>query len=76
VYRGANGSYALYEDDGVSQDYLRGRGSSFTRFLWNDRTKQLTIESGGPARSFNVQMLPENVTKSVKYAGQRMTVTF
>jgi len=76
VYRGANGSYSLYDDDGISQDYLRGRGSSFTRLAWNDRTKQLTFEGGAPARSFNVQMLPENVTKSVKYAGQRMTVTF
>jgi alpha-glucosidase/alpha-D-xyloside xylohydrolase len=76
VYRGANGTYSLYEDDGISQDYLRGRGSSFTRLSWNDRAKQLTFEGGAPARSFNVLMLPENVTKSVKYAGQRMTVTF
>jgi alpha-glucosidase/alpha-D-xyloside xylohydrolase len=76
VYRGANGSYSLYADDGISQDYLSGRGTSFTRMAWNDRTKQLTFEGGAPARAFNVQLLPENVTKAVKYGGQRLTVTF
>jgi hypothetical protein len=25
VYRGANGQYTLYEDDGISEDYLEGK---------------------------------------------------
>ena len=38
VYRGADGQYTLYEDDGISQEYLKGRGS-WTRMTWNDRSE-------------------------------------
>ena len=48
VYRGADGQFTLYEDDGISQEYLKGKGS-WTRMTWNDRAKQLTIEPGAPA---------------------------
>ena len=47
VYRGADGEFTLYDDDGISQEYLKGRGS-WTRIAWNDRTRQLTIEPGAP----------------------------
>ena len=36
VYRGADGQFTLYEDDGISQDYLKAKGS-WTRIVWNDR---------------------------------------
>ena len=50
--------------------------------MWNDRTRQLTIEPGAPRgatnvvteRAFRVQLLPEGTTKEVKYAGRRMQV--
>src|SRR4029453_14713810 len=47
VYRGADGQFTLYDDDGISQEYLSGRGT-WTRIAWNDRTRQLTIEPGAP----------------------------
>ena len=83
VYRGANGDFTLYEDDGISQEYLRGQ-ASLTRMTWDDRARRLTIEPGamrgatGPARvrEFRVVMLPEGTTKSVTYAGQRVQVAF
>jgi alpha-glucosidase (family GH31 glycosyl hydrolase) len=92
VYRGANGRYTLYEDDGISQAYLRGIGS-WTRMIWNDATSQLTIEPGAatnspdPAsrtpvrtlatpREFRVQLLPEGTTRIVAYTGQRIVTTF
>ncbi len=83
VYRGADGQYTLYEDDGISQQYLAKRGS-WTRMTWNDRSRQLTIEPGAPAgatnvvasRSFKVEMLPEGTIKTVTYAGRRVQVTF
>jgi alpha-glucosidase/alpha-D-xyloside xylohydrolase len=83
VYRGADGSYTLYEDDGISQEYLKGRGS-WTRIVWNDRSRQLTLEPGAPAgasnvatkRTFRVQMLPEGTIKDVTYSGSRVSVTF
>jgi alpha-glucosidase (family GH31 glycosyl hydrolase) len=83
VYRGADGQYTLYEDDGISQEYLKGRGS-WTRITWNDRAKQLTIEPGAPSgatnvvteRTFKVQLLPEAATRDVTYAGKRLQIAF
>ena len=83
VYRGADGQFTLYEDDGISQEYLKGRGS-WTRLAWNDRAQQLTIEPGAPRgatnvvtpRTFRVQLLPEGTVKEVTYSGRRVQVTF
>ena len=79
IYRGADGAFTLYDDDGTSQEYLAGRGS-WTRFAWNDRAQELTIEPGAPAgatnvvtpRSFRVQRLPDGATNDVSYTGQRI----
>ena len=43
IYTGANGDYTLYDDDGISQDYLKGKGT-LTHILWNDKEKKLTLE--------------------------------
>ena len=83
VYRGADGEYTLYEDDGISQDYVKARGT-WTRIAWNDRAKQLTIEPGAPKgatsvsarRAFRVLLLPEGTTRDVTYTGSRIRVTF
>jgi alpha-glucosidase/alpha-D-xyloside xylohydrolase len=83
IYGGANGDYTLYEDDGISQDYLKARGT-WTRIVWNDRTKQLTIEPAPPKgatnvtvkRVFKVALLPGGATKEVTYAGKRVQITF
>jgi alpha-glucosidase/alpha-D-xyloside xylohydrolase len=83
VYRGADGQFTLYEDDGISLDYLAERGS-WTRITWNDRARQLTIEPGAPkgatnvitTRTFKVLMLPEGTTKDVTYSGQRIRMAF
>src|SRR5260221_6924485 len=42
IYTGANGSFSLYEDDGVSRQYLHGQYSRIP-LRWNERTKTLTI---------------------------------
>jgi alpha-glucosidase/alpha-D-xyloside xylohydrolase len=83
VYRGANGQFTLYEDDGISQDYLKGK-ATWTRITWNDKSKKLTIELGAPKgassqvtdRTFKVQLLPEGTTKNVHFTGKRMEVTW
>jgi alpha-glucosidase/alpha-D-xyloside xylohydrolase len=83
VYGGADGEYTLYEDDGISQDYLKARGT-WTRMSWNDRAKQLTIEPGAPKgatnvttkRVFRVLLLPEGTTREVTYAGKRIQMKF
>jgi alpha-glucosidase/alpha-D-xyloside xylohydrolase len=79
VYRGANGEFTLYDDDGISQDYLLGKGT-WTRISWNDTKRQLTLEPGAPAgttniagkRTFRVQVFPEGKTTIVNYTGKQI----
>lgn len=83
VYRGANGDFTLYEDDGISQDYLKGK-ASWTRITWNENAKTLSLQPGAPKGSinlpkkqiFNIQLLPEGTTKTVNYEGQPVKLTF
>jgi alpha-D-xyloside xylohydrolase len=41
VYPGKNGEFSLYDDDGISYDYEKGKGST-TRLQWNDASGSLT----------------------------------
>lgn len=83
IYRGANGTFTLYEDDGISQEYLE-RKSSWTRMIWDDSRRHLTIEPGAPRgadnlvrpRSFEARLIPDGVSKEVKYAGRPVIVEF
>ncbi len=83
VYRGADGQFTLYEDDGASQEYLKGKFTR-TRLAWNDQARRLTITPRTsaaaapvtPAREFRVVLFPEGVTKTVRYSGRITTVVF
>ncbi len=82
VYRGADGQYTLYDDDGLSQDYVKGRGT-WTRMTWTDRAATLTLEPGAPKgstnvaaeRRFRVQILPEGTVQETTYSGKRVQLT-
>lgn len=59
VYEGANGSFTLYEDDGITKNYTRGQGT-FTKFVWADDSKELSVTGksthiAGRSRSFSVR---------------------
>jgi alpha-glucosidase/alpha-D-xyloside xylohydrolase len=81
VYRGANGQYTLYDDDGISQDYLRDKGS-WIRMTWNDEAKTLVLAPGAPRgatnivmpRMFRVRLLPGGTEQTVRYAGKKVSV--
>jgi alpha-glucosidase/alpha-D-xyloside xylohydrolase len=83
VYSGADGQFTLYEDDGISQEYLSGRGT-WTRMAWSDARRELTIEPGPPAgstqlamqRHFDILVLPANERRSVRYSGEPLRVRF
>ncbi len=82
IYRGADGRFTLYEDDGASQEYLAGR-ADWTQLTWRDAANSLTIEPAAagrttkaPPRVFRVTILPDNRTKSVTYAGTRLVTAF
>jgi len=49
VYPGADGDFALYDDDGVSYDYESGKGAVTTTLHWNDAAGALTATGGDKA---------------------------
>ncbi len=83
VYSGANGKFTLFEDEGINQEYLNGKGT-WTKIVWNDGSKKLTLSPGEPkgstnvavAKTFKVQLLPQGIIKTVKYNGKSASVTF
>jgi alpha-glucosidase/alpha-D-xyloside xylohydrolase len=82
VYRGADGTFVLYEDDGQSLDYLQGAGS-WTKFTWIDAERKLTIsldertrEKSAAAHHFDILLLPDNSHKKVEFSGTPVEVKF
>jgi len=78
IYQGADGQFTLYDDDGVSLDYLKG-DSVQTLIKWDDAAKRLTIEpqaKGSPKRTFKIELIPDGVTKEIRYIGQRVELEF
>ena len=82
VYTGTNGSFTLYEDDGISLDYLKNK-FVLTQMLWDNAKKKLTIQPQSPnntgtkaKRVFKVELIPQGVTKEVTYSGNKTEITF
>ncbi|MEZ5319145.1 MAG: glycoside hydrolase family 31 protein [Vicinamibacterales bacterium] len=81
VFPGANGTFTLYDDDGISQQYLAGRGT-WIRLTWTDASRTLAIEPGAPAgatdeprpRDFRV-VLPDGTARDVRYTGAPVRVS-
>jgi alpha-D-xyloside xylohydrolase len=92
VYRGANGTFDLYEDEGDTYDYEKGVYAVIP-IRWNEATRTLTI--GGrkgsfpgmlKERTFDVVMVSaehgagvEATAKAdrvVRYAGRAVSVKF
>ena len=83
VFTGVDGRSTLYEDDGITLEYLHG-GGSCTRFSWSEAERVLTIEPESPAgaaappvhRVFKVELLPAGTARNVTYAGKPLVVRF
>jgi alpha-D-xyloside xylohydrolase len=84
VYTGADGSFSLYEDDGVSRQYLHGQYSRIP-LSWNERTKTLTIGAregnGYPGmagqRVINIRWLKPASPRALDLDGKAdLTVTY
>ncbi len=79
VYRGADGLFTLYDDDGISLGYLKGKNNQ-TLIKWNDQQKKLSLApvvSGlsSTSRTFKIETYPDHVTKTVSYNGKAMDVS-
>ena len=78
IYLGANGNYTLYDDDGTSLDYLKG-DSVETLIKWDDAANKLNIEPASKqtaTRTFQVELIPDGVTKQIQYDGQPLELEF
>jgi alpha-glucosidase (family GH31 glycosyl hydrolase) len=83
IFTGADGAYTLYEDDGICQDYLAGKGT-WTYMSWNDNLHEFVIKPGTPKgftsevikQVFTVQLIPSGVTKELSYDGKLMKLSF
>jgi alpha-glucosidase/alpha-D-xyloside xylohydrolase len=74
IYQGADGQTTLYDDDGISLDYLKG-ASTQTLMKWDDRAKRLTLEpqtSQTSERKFIIKLIPDGTTQEIHYAGKYM----
>src|SRR5262249_32426514 len=82
IYRGTDGRFTLYDDDGRSLAYRDDQGS-WTNLTWHDRERRLGIgpdprsaAKGERERVFDVLILPEKVRRRVTFTGKRLEVTF
>lgn len=74
VYPGADGQFDLYEDDGTSFDYKKGK-FTVLRASWSDAQRQFKLtHTGGEAisggRKFAVRVAGSNVQKGVAFDGK------
>ena len=82
IYRGADGSSVLYDDDGISPDYLTGK-SALTRFTWDDKAAKLTIKpeitktsTQTKPQTFRIELIPGGEAKTVNYGGGPVEISF
>jgi alpha-D-xyloside xylohydrolase len=81
VYAGADGSFELYEDEGVNYGYEKGRFSTIA-FVWHDKARKLTVSSRKghfpgmlQHRSFTVSLVGHEGVQSkifVQYTGKQL----
>ena len=80
VYPGKNAEFSLYEDEGDNYNYEKGE-YSIIKFIWNDKTKKLTISKRSGSfkgmmnnRTFVVQKVGTDQKTEVKYNGDEITI--
>ena len=83
VFKGDDGSFTMYEDDGISLDYLENKNITLTDFIWNDNAGSLTIKprvnkgvEAKKSRKFKIMLLPSKETKTVTYNSKSIKVIF
>ncbi|WP_050808418.1 glycoside hydrolase family 31 protein [Asticcacaulis biprosthecium] len=82
IYTGANGTYSLYEDDGVSNAYVKGAYSRIP-VTYNDKTGEVTIgdRTGSykgmlDKRTFRVRFITPGVSTSGTLDSQAVEVAY
>ena len=80
VYRGANGNFALYEDEGDNYGYEKGRFATIP-LSWDETAQKLTVGARQgrfpgmlESRKLRVEFVGGGTAKTVSYAGEATTV--
>ncbi|HCM60309.1 MAG TPA: hypothetical protein DIS74_08065 [Bacteroidales bacterium] len=79
IYTGADGEYILYEDDGISNEYLRDKGYNLIRLLWDNASGTLKIDpsvmklTGNTPRTFKVTTIPDGKVYEIEFDGKSVT---
>jgi len=80
IYEGANGSFTLYEDEGMNNNYRKGRYATIP-ITWNEKTGSILIgarKGSFPGmlntRTFNLKFIGKNWSTTVRYSGKPISV--
>ncbi|MGB2632850.1 MAG: TIM-barrel domain-containing protein [Candidatus Acidiferrum sp.] len=80
VYRGADASFMLYEDDGSSFNYRKGEWMGI-QMAWNDTARKLHLQLASGSRMLGPERRTINVklgdkTQSVAFEGKPIEISF
>ena len=80
VYPGADASFLLYEDDGISFNYRKGEWMGI-QMTWNDTARKLHLQLASGSRMLAPERRAINVklgdkTQSVAFEGKPIEISF
>jgi len=80
IYPGADASFLLYEDDGISFNYRKGHWTGM-QMTWNgsNRKFDLTLASGSrlmPPEKRTIEVKLGGITKTIDFAGKPVSILF
>lgn len=79
IFTGADGHFVLYEDDGISMNYLKN-DYTLTKVDWLDDTHKLTIQPVGQKpgikRRFIIELIPQGIMKEIIYNQSKTEIYF
>jgi alpha-glucosidase (family GH31 glycosyl hydrolase) len=80
IYPGADASFLLYEDDGISFNYRKGDWTGI-QMTWNDARRTLKLQLAAGSRMLSPEPRPivvqlAKVTRSVTFKGEPVEVSF
>ena len=82
IYPGADGSFLLYEDDGLSFDYRKGQWMGI-QAGWNDRERRLTLRLAAGSRmlppqrrEIEVRLASVKTGRPVVFTGKPLAIKF
>jgi alpha-glucosidase/alpha-D-xyloside xylohydrolase len=80
IYPGADASFLLYEDDGISFNYRKGDWMGI-QMAWNDARKTLNLQLAAGSRLLSSEPRPivvqlAKATRSVTFKGEQVEVSF